>query len=155
MKQTILILFLLIGIQITAQKNITVENGSVIFQKVYEYDFDEARNNIITAGGEMISQTETTEVWKFDNYAIDYRSMGYKKMNTPIIYNNSFNFQALINKQDKRFRTTISSITTNDRNYFNAAAISLNTTIEPIEIYFVNRRGEMKNVFINTKKTIN
>jgi len=153
MKKIIILtnLIILYTVSILSQQvssNFSIDDGKIIWQKVFETDLSfEQLSSIIKESG-IIQNAEISESKVIGNATSinpDFKGLGYGNMSTPIFISRNFvNCFSLIEFREGRYRVTLKNIVLVQK--FDDP-LSTEGEKTPIEEYAINRRGEIQNSF--------
>ncbi len=141
---------------LTETDNFTIENGKVIWQKVYETDLTNENliGRIKTSGQfENISENEESLTAKINQLSMDFKGYGVSEMSTPMYVSRSYvKTFVLIQFKEKRYRVTLKNIKFVQK-YEDALTKEGQTT--DIELYALKKRNtEFKSNFLNKPSKI-
>jgi len=117
MKKLIVMLFVLpfIAISQTEANNFKIENGSLVWQKVFESDVNpnDLFTNILSKGYfKDVNRTDSTLTGIFEGIEPDYKGYGSSELSTPMYISRSFiNGGVSIQVRQGRYRVVLSNLT--------------------------------------------
>lgn len=103
MKIPFLIFALLACIMVNAQGNFKVEDGAIIWQKVFD---GEPTPHMLTDA--VVDGSTITG--KLSRHSINFKAQGLSAMNAPFIVQDLVNANVIIDKKDGRYRVTLSQL---------------------------------------------
>jgi hypothetical protein len=93
--------------------NFSIENGEIIWQKVYEtgLSFDEVSKHLINSGNLVdFNKGDNQFTGYINNISPKFREAGYAWANTPIPYQQNINGYAVLEFKDGRYRVSVKKI---------------------------------------------
>lgn len=158
MKPLLLFIFstILVGFNFSETDNFQIENGKVIWQKVYETDLTKKQliEQIKSSGQfENISQDGENLTAEIKKLSLDYKGFGASEMATPMyVARNYVNAFALIEFKEHRYRVTLKNIKLIQK-YDDGLSEEGETT--DIELFALTKRNtEFKKSFLNKSSQI-
>lgn len=103
MKVTLLICALLASLMASAQGSFKVEEGAIVWQKVFE---GEPTPHMLTDA--VVNDNVITG--KLSRHSINFKAQGISAMNAPFIVQDLVNANVIIDKKDGRYRVTLSQL---------------------------------------------
>ncbi|MEB8345869.1 hypothetical protein OO010_07415 [Flavobacteriaceae bacterium KMM 6898] len=141
----------LLSFNLSETDNFVIENGQVIWQKVYETDLtnEELVIQIKTSGQfENVSENKESLTAEINQLSMDFKGYGISEMSTPMYVSRSYvKTFALIEFKEKRYRVTLKNIKF-VRKYEDALSKEGETT--DLELFALKKRNtEFKSKFLN------
>ena len=153
MKSILLFLFstVLISFNLSETNNFGIENGQVIWQKVYETNLTHSQiiSQIKSSGDfKNISENDESLSAEIDQLSLDFKGFGISEMSTPIYVARSYiNAFVLIEFKENRYRVSIKNIKLVQK-YDDALSKAGETT--DIELFALKKQNtEFKSNFLN------
>ncbi|MBQ4913841.1 hypothetical protein J8L85_05290 [Maribacter sp. MMG018] len=157
--KTIIVLLsstLLINFTLSETDNFQIENGQVLWQKVFETNMTKEQliEQIKSSGQfENISENEKSLTAQINQLSMDFKGYGISEMSTPMYVSRSYvEAFSLIEFKEKRYRVTLKNIKFVQK-YEDALSKEGETT--DIEFYALKKRNtEFKSNFLNKPSKI-
>jgi hypothetical protein len=146
----------IISFNLSETDNFLIENGQVLWQKVYESDLTKEQliEQIKSSGQfENISENGENLSAEINQLSMDFKGYGISEMSTPIYVSRSYvQAFALIEFKEKRYRVTLKNIKFVQKY---EDALSREGETSDIELYALKKRNtEFKSNFLNKPSKI-
>ena len=146
----------LVSFYLSETDNFLIENGQVIWQKVYETDLtnEELIGQIKTSGPfENVSENNESLTAEINQLSMDFKGYGVSEMSTPMYVSRSYvKTFVLIEFKEKRYRVTLKNIKFVQK-YEDALSKEGETT--DLELFALKKRNtEFKSSFLNKPSKI-
>ncbi|MDG1811408.1 MAG: hypothetical protein P8H13_05685 [Polaribacter sp.] len=158
MKTLIFLIYLpiLIGFSTSETDNFEIENGKLIWQKVYETELtkEQLTDKIKNSGNfKNVELNESGIIAEITNLTLDYKGYGLSEMSTPIyIARNSVNSFVQIEFKESKYRVSIKNIKLK-QNYDDA--LSNQGEMTDLEVFALKKRNtEFKSSFLEKSSKI-
>lgn len=120
-------------------------NNSLVYQKVHDFELTQDVLNFLKIKGARINEaTDSTILFDFYNYKVDYKRQGLRDMTAPIFFSSNLFFTSKIEKRENRYRVTVFSIKYKDSFSIDLGEVELPADINTIEELVLNRKGEIR-----------
>jgi len=147
MKTIVLSLLLFTSIAATSQQqigNLVISDYTLKFQKIYETDATGLVNTLKQKGGFITNSDTSVITATFTNYSFNYRKYGYARMDMPMFLQMPCNFAVRIDLSNNRYRVTATNLQVVQNISISIYNVSTEPSIDPIEEYALNRKGELR-----------
>lgn len=146
----------LVGFNLSETDNFKIENGQVIWQKIYETDSTKEQliGQIKSSGQfENISENGESLTAEINQFSMDFKGYGVSEMSTPMYVSRSYvKAFALIEFKEERYRVTLKNIKFVQK-YDDALSKEGETT--DIELFALKKRNtEFKSNFLSKPSKI-
>lgn len=162
MKQLIMVCLLLsvFVIPIIGQENFEVQDGELIWQKVFETDLstDQIQQQLKQKGHFKTESEDDKELhFSIPRSIIDYKGAGYKKFGSPAyLVMNDFQAFALVQIKESKYRVTVKNIVLIKNEDYDTNIDGVNVSLsqagqmENLKEFAVKKTGEFRNQFKKT-----
>ena len=144
------------GFNLSETDNFEIENGKLIWQKVYETELtnEQLKERIKNSGNfKNLELSENGIIAEITNLSIDYKGYGSSEMSTPIyVARNSLNSFVQIEFKENRYRVTIKNIKLTQKY---EDALSNQGEMTDLEVFALKKRNtEFKSSFLKKPSKI-
>lgn len=155
MKKLLIIPLLFLSLITFAQGNFLVEDGKVIWRKVYESETDvyKLTQALKSTGNFKEVEGSTDQITgSFENVDADLKAAGYSRATAPIYISTSFfSGSYVVDMKDGKYRVSIKNIMLTSKNDDPFSKMGQKETLTS---YVVNKSNQFKPHFINTGSKI-